>query len=91
VLDAAAAAHVATYLAFYVAATAVPDACVALPPTAVDTVPVKTVLESFEAFVVNDDVTVHTMFSVGQTLLCIVDWSEAKSQNMHMTTCMIDC
>jgi hypothetical protein len=29
--------------------------------------------------------------SVGHTLLCIVDWSEAKSQNMHMTTCMIDC
>jgi hypothetical protein len=28
--------------------------------------------------------------AVGHTLLCIVDWSEAKSQNMHMITCMID-
>jgi hypothetical protein len=27
---------------------------------------------------------------VGHTLLCIVDWSEGKSQNMHMTTCMIE-
>jgi hypothetical protein len=28
--------------------------------------------------------------AVGHTLLCFVDWSETKSQNMDMTICMID-
>jgi hypothetical protein len=34
--------------------------------------------------------TKRSNISVGHTLLCIVDLAEDKSQNMHMTTCMIE-